>query len=297
MNPDPPCYALKLATVLHTLGSLYFLLFKIEIQNSNEQKDKVYAMARYVRARFKMIFELIIKIILENCKDKIPNEYEEMKELLQNEWNIPRGLNPRKDLERYRMLANRYPLTSIHRKNIARCYCNLRIFDQCRKELERAQLLDPNDPINFLNLGYSYLDEALNLKGRPKEGSKDPSKEESERSKKFEIGRKHLTQASQLARDDAYKMRTYYYLGTLSSALQDYDNAISFFQMALSLAQKEFLENEDCLELKIMLGSSYLWNMNYNDAEKEFIDVNKLFEDSDDEFLKDKVNERHYRIS
>jgi tetratricopeptide (TPR) repeat protein len=294
-----PCEALKFATMLHTLGSLYFLWFKIEIQNKSDQNVKVYALARYARVWFKIIFIIITEIIMETkdndkkkYKDIIPNEYEEIKESLQNEWNIPRGLKPRKDLERYRELANLYPLTSIHRKNIARCYCNLTMFDQCRKELERAHLLDPHDPIILLNLGYSYLDEALRIKGRPEEGSKDPSKEKSERIKKFENGRFYLTQASQLARDDVYKMRTYFYLGTLSSALRDYDNATSFFQMGLSLAQKECLEDEDCLELKLKLGSSYLRNMNFNKAEKEFNDVNKLFGQSDDEFLNDKVNER-----
>jgi tetratricopeptide (TPR) repeat protein len=289
---NAPGAAIKYAIILRTLGSLYQFCYEKNIPLQQSENSDIKA-----KEKVRDVYNFIRGNVLEPYQDEIPNEYSEMMEELIRKWNMPRLRYS--DFDRYSELAKRYPNTPIHRKNMARYYYQLGDYKQCRAEWKRAQLLDPDDPVIFYNIGVTYVKEALSLRDKPKkssEVSENKSTEKSERNRKIENGKCYLERASRLLKDDIYKLRTYFWLGVLSEALKDYTGAIYYYRVADKLAENAGMKDEECLQIEANLGWAYLKNKEYNRSENILSKFDlfglKPYELTNTKFLKEEVNER-----
>lgn len=236
---------LKYAYILYTFGSICHFCYKNNICD-NFSADRV-----------KEIFKTIMENVLVKSRDKLPNEYEILKERLIDEWN----LSMHQDLKKAQIekLTRCYPLSAIHRKNLADYYLGRESnYTLARNEFERALQLDPDDSKIRYNIGVTYIKDALQ------------SKSDRARARMFEQADNYLSQAFDLSKSDIYKIRILFWRGYASFLRNDREKIIPFLKTAQSMARANGLDMDEDLLITNELADAYLESKRYNEARSEF---------------------------
>ena len=256
---------LKYAYIFSTLGSMCHFCYKNNI-SCNEclgDKDKC-------RNEVNRIFKTIMEKVLKDSKEKMPNEYETIKDRLIDEWNIyeyPDDIQDPRDAQalalkrRIEKLTRDYPLSAIHRKNLGDFYLyNESNYPLARDEFNRALLLDPDDSKIRFKIGVTYIRDA---------------EQYPDRIDLLKYASDYLSQALDLCTDDIYKIRILYWLGYLSILRRDKEQIINFFKTAQLMAKTNHLDKDEGLFITHELANAYLDSKKYKKAELEFDDLIK----------------------
>lgn len=245
------CKELKYANILGIIGNLY-----IKDKNLN-----AIAVNSESKKEAQSLFDFIFNDVMKVSKAKIPNEYEYFKEYLRHQWNLP-PQDMGKNLQRWQKLSNKYPLSSLHHKNLGRAYMDADNLILAKKEFEQALLLNPYDPRTRYNLGKIHIKSLKNLK-----------RSDRNRDENLNMAKKYLMEAIELFEDDIYKLRSYFWLGQWSYLDKNYSGAISYLKIAEKIADLIDLKNDDGLLIEHVLADAY---SGLKDCENAKITLNNI---------------------
>lgn len=187
------------------------------------------------------------------------------------------------------------PFSSRNRQLLAISYQYARCYKLARAEHERAYWLEPDDADNLCNLGYTYINEALEQRNF------------NERDLALKKNISYLNNALALYSTSEQKIPTYYWLGRLYYEARDYDTAILNLLIAKNMTNRDIFQDEILLAI-YYLGNAYLKNRMHKDAEQQFKELifrimNNLYnpEQSPDdkiknekELIKKEIGEKFY---
>jgi len=250
---------LKYAYILYTFGSICHFCYKNNICD-NFSADRV-----------KEIFKTIMENVLVKSRDKLPNEYEILKERLIDEWN----LSMHQDLKKAQIekLTRCYPLSAIHRKNLGDYYFYKESnYTLARNEFKRALQLDPDDSKIRFKIAVTYIKEA--------------EQSTSDRDLMLEQSDIYFSHAFNLSQDDIYKIRILFWRGYASILRNDKEQIITFFKTAQSMARANSLDMDEDLIITHEIANAYLESKRYNEAKLEFSYlINKLDKNINDKTI------------
>lgn len=202
-----------------------------------------------------------------SISEEIPQEYTRLKTEIENIKAYLEGSDGVDAIITREGNINSNPLDPSAHLWLAYTYQYANHYKLARAEYERAYWLDPDDPDTQCNLGYTYINEVLELR------------DFGEKKKALKKNINYLNNALELYKTSEQKAPTYYWLGRLHYETQEYDIAISNFKIAKAMAYRETF-NEGWPLATYYLGRAYLKSKNYEYAEREFKELIESWQSS-----------------